>query len=832
MAAALLEDQPLVAQVNEDWDELTTGSQIMRPDWDFSPIRLRTMHHLPHVFFDTLRPERPDCPVLVPSSFTRSRDRLISLDLYCYEPCGLPTGDFMPAEKSQIRLMTASPITLRACIPAPDQVTPERAYYKDLNFYKQTLFHTPFLSRGRAVTLLEYRNAEIVFEVDNWFSQLPQGVQRYLLPLQSAYAKWYNDHVRDLTQNYSYCTLCKTKQSNLQRHHMKYHARYRTVWFCPLPGCPSSLSSKDGLVKHLMTPCHARGMSETLARKVAKQVANQNCFWPITQLMADKLLVASKRLIRYIALYSMAGVAMETKLFRIHPNTRDTPFMEACAAFLTPKMDLSQVMPSGCQFRRVAQPPSNVPALSDRASASDYSEEVLTITPDEMRAAVTTPVFQPYRGETGRTWMKEEYGVIMDTSSIMSAETERDDTDDDSCSFDLGPEPFDPSTVSRLPSDEWLDDHQQGLHPGSSEPRFDPDDRFLTMPVKPSLLDLMRSDLETNELQKPPSMPVRAPQTTMNWDFDYIRDEPPTVQRVPIEAQPHSTPRAEPRTTHPRLRPAIAPPRPRALSAPPSAHPAKKLAVQYMPATEDITPPATPPRADIRTPPRADIRTPEKAIDIEVVPDTPPAVKRAGRGRGRGKWRAQQQQAPRVGMRSSSRIMEMEQREVEEAQAASARWPAQPNVTTQIETMTRQMHIGEVPMNTQDELERVFPSGEEDAGMRVFPSGEVDAGSSSRQPPAAGLVSRQQDTYFIPPPSRVVGGARGRSVPVSTATLGLIHRQDPNLATQLRENPASMMQVRTRRRVYSTIRLIRAGLIGQMASLQQWEKAMNDQDGL
>ena len=103
-------------------------------------------------------------------------------------------------------------------------------------------------------------------------------------------------------------------------------------------------------MKHLMTPCHARGMSETLSRKVAKQVANQNCFWPITQLMADKLLVASKRLIRYIALYSMAGVAMETKLFRIHPNTRDTPFMEACAAFLTPKMDLR---PSDAQWLSV-----------------------------------------------------------------------------------------------------------------------------------------------------------------------------------------------------------------------------------------------------------------------------------------------------------------------------------------------------------------------------------------------------------------------------------------------------------------------------------------------
>ena len=430
----------------------------------------------------------------------------------------------------------------------------------------------------------------------------------------------------------------------------------------------------------------------------------------------------------------------------------------------------------------------------------------------------------------------------MDTSSIMSAETERDDTDDDSCSFDLGPEPFDPSTISRLPSDEWLDDHQQGLHPGSSEPRFDPDERFLPMPAKPSLLDLMRSDLETNELQKPPAMPVRAPQTTMNWDFDHIRDEPPPIPRAPIERQPHSTPRAEPRTTHPRLRQAIAPPRPRAISAPPSAHPAKRLAVQYMPTTEDITPPATPPRADIRTPPRADIRTPpredirtpEKDIDIAVVPDTPPAVTRTGRGRGRGKYRAQQQPAPRVGMRSSSRLQELEQREVEEARTASARWPAQPNVTSHIETMTGEEDAGMrvFPSGEEDAGMRAFPSGEEGAGMRVFPSGEEDAGSSSRQPPAAGLVSRQQDTYFIPPPSRVVGGARGRSVPVSTATLGLIHRQDPNLAAQLRENPASMMQERTRRRVYSTIRLIRAGLIGQMASLQQWEKAMNDQDDL
>ena len=77
---------------------------------------------------------------------------MIAQDLYSYSPCGLPTGDLMPAEQAQIRLMTASPLTLRLLIPAPDQVTPEQAYYRDLNFYKKTLFHTPFLSRGRAIT--------------------------------------------------------------------------------------------------------------------------------------------------------------------------------------------------------------------------------------------------------------------------------------------------------------------------------------------------------------------------------------------------------------------------------------------------------------------------------------------------------------------------------------------------------------------------------------------------------------------------------------------------------------------------------------------------------
>ena len=48
--AAFRDDMPLVEGVDEDWDEFTTGNQIMRPDWDFSPIRMRTMHHLPTYF--------------------------------------------------------------------------------------------------------------------------------------------------------------------------------------------------------------------------------------------------------------------------------------------------------------------------------------------------------------------------------------------------------------------------------------------------------------------------------------------------------------------------------------------------------------------------------------------------------------------------------------------------------------------------------------------------------------------------------------------------------------------------------------------------------------
>ena len=109
--------------------------------------------------------------------------------------------------------------------------------------------------------------------------------------------------------------------------------------------------------------------------------------------------------------------------------------------------------------------------------------------------------------------MAKEYGLSLDTSSLISSGTERDDTDEEVFSFDLGPEPYDPSSHERLPSDEWLDDHQQGLHPGSSEPKHYPYAKFKAMPNKPSIIDMMRNDMEEDEQVPPPSTPGRSATT-------------------------------------------------------------------------------------------------------------------------------------------------------------------------------------------------------------------------------------------------------------------------------------------------------------------------------
>ena len=138
-----------------------------------------------------------------------------------------------------------------------------------------------------------------------------------------------------------------------------------------------------------------------------------------------------------------------------------------------------------------------------------------------------------------------------------------------------------------------------------------------------------------------------------------------------------------------------------------------------------------------------------------------------------------------------TRLAELQQREDEEALAASARWPPSPDLSTDIQHLTREMHISDVNRNTRAELESALPSGEEYSFRYITPA-------------SSGWPNQQTAGYIF----------HSTSVPVSTATLGLIHRQDPALAALLREEPASLMTQRTRRKVYSTIRLLRSGLIG------------------
>ena len=174
---------------------------------------------------------------------------------------------------------------------------------------------------------------------------------------------------------------------------------------------------------------------------------------------------------------------------------------------------------------------------------------------------------------------------------------------------------------------------------------------YKPMPNQTSIMDLIRSDMETSELNKAPPPRARAPAQTVRWDFDFVRDEPPPVRRVQESPMETSTPRAEPRTQNLRPRPAIELPRPRASSAPPAAHPAKRVALHYSPVKEEVTPPVTPPRAQEIIPEQ----------DPDVVPDTPSPIAKHGRSRGRGTWRAPQTAtpAPGVGTHSKTRLREL-----------------------------------------------------------------------------------------------------------------------------------------------------------------------------
>ena len=152
--------------------------------------------------------------------------------------------------------------------------------------------------------------------------------------------------------------------------------------------------------------------------------------------------------------------------------------------------------------------------------------------------------------------------------------------------------------------------------------------------------------------------------------------------------------------------------------------------------------------------------------------------------------------------------------------AARAEWPPSPDTTKDIERGFRELRLRDVPRDAHKELQEIVPD---------LPDLDENQFKDLPKPPVAGLMTQHQDIFFIPPP-RVVGGARGISAPVSTATLGLIHRHDPSLVALLREDPGSMTAQSARRRVYSTMRLIRTGMLDQLASLQQWEEAMHRQD--
>ena len=296
-------------------------------------------------------------------------------------------------------------------------------------------------------------------------------------------------------------------------------------------------------MKHLQSKQHAKGLGVYSGRVLSKQIVNQNCFWPVDQTLADHLLRASKRIIHYITLYSMAGVAMENRLFRIVPNARDTPFIDACAAFLQPKMELSQVMPSGCNLRHVAIQPRNQATLPERPSASAFVEEQTVVDPSTVEMDLLTPAFQPYRGESGRKWMAKEFGITADTSSLLSSTsgTERYETDEEVCSFDLGPEPYNPEGQGRLPSVEWMDDFQQGLVPGGSEPRNVDYEKYLAMPRKPSIVDMMRQKCDEND-EVPPTSPERA---RAHFSYDYTTDTPPDIRRI-VDEPMHSSPYPDP----------------------------------------------------------------------------------------------------------------------------------------------------------------------------------------------------------------------------------------------------------------------------------------------
>ena len=115
------------------------------------------------------------------------------------------------------------------------------------------------------------------------------------------------------------------------------------------------------------------------------------------------------------------------------------------------------------------------------------------------------------------------------------------------------------------------------------------------------------------------------------------------------------------------------------------------MALRYQPVTETVTPPISPARAH--------------AVDRQMDPDTPSPIQKSGRSRGRGTWRAPQKTAPGVGTRSKTRQAELEKAETTLAQASHAEWPPRPDPTMEIQHMTRELRLRDIPMDAHSRSE-------------------------------------------------------------------------------------------------------------------------------
>ena len=181
------------------------------------------------------------------------------------------------------------------------------------------------------------------------------------------------------------------------------------------------------------------------------------------------------------------------------------------------------------------------------------------------------------------------------------------------------------------------------------------------MPVRPSLIDTMRQDMETkvDTWEDTSISPERAPAPTIGFSYDNTTDEPPVIQRI-AEAPMHSSPYQDLPKLHARAVPALLAPRPSSTSVPPVQH--------------------------------------------------------TGRGRGRGKWRSQSSETPGVGTRSRTRQPESA---ATQAQASRAAWPEKPDKSLQITRMTRDLRLQDPPEDRFRDTQRTLPTFQIDEDQNV-----------------------------------------------------------------------------------------------------------------